>query len=51
MHHRGNWSRILHKLEAQRTLCLTWALVPDPWERDAIERFLAETLRPVLGEA
>ena len=49
MHHRGNDSRILHKLDAKR-LRLTWAIIPDPKVRDGVERYLAEILRPVAGE-
>ena len=49
-HHRGNHSRILHKVVA-RHLRLTWTVVPSIADRNAIERYLAETLRPVVGEA
>ena len=48
-HHRGNYSRILHRLDAKR-LRLTWALVPDQKVRDGVERYMAETLRPLAGE-
>ena len=49
-HHRGNHSRILHKVVA-RHLRLTWTVVPSIAGRNAIERYLAESLRPVVGEA
>ena len=49
-HHRGKHSRILHKVEPRR-LRLTWTVVPSLADRNAIERFLSETLRPVVGES
>ena len=49
-HHRGNHSRILHKVVA-RYLRLTWTIVPSVIDRNAIERYLAETLQPLVGEA
>ncbi len=48
-HHRGNWSRI-RDLIIPRYLRLTWAIVPCRKCRDGIERFLAEVLRPKVGE-
>ena len=49
-HHRGQHSRILDKVVA-RHLRLTWAVVPTLAYRNGIERFLSETLRPLVGEA
>ena len=48
-HHRGQHSRILDKVVA-RHLRLTWAVVPSIADRNAIERYLSETLRPLVGE-
>ena len=49
-HHRGNHSRILEKVVPRRLL-LTWAVVPSLEDRNGIERYLSETLRPLVGEA
>ena len=49
-HHRGKHSRILHQVEP-RFMRLTWTVVPSLADRNAIERYLSETLRPEVGEA
>ena len=49
-HHLCRFSRILDKLEKVDLLRLTWTLVPDQKDRDGIERYLAEVLRPEVGE-
>jgi hypothetical protein len=38
------------KYEAIGVLRVTWAIVPTASDRDRIERYLAETLKPLVGD-
>lgn len=33
------------------TLRVTWAEISSSWQRDGVERYLAETLHPLVGDA
>ena len=47
--HRSDW-RIIHHA-THGTLYVTWAGVGNQADRDAIERYLADTWNPLVGEA